>query len=29
MQMSQIWSKADFDGLNETGHKGDMVPFSP
>jgi|TARA_B100000809_G_scaffold137806_1_gene135299 prepilin-type processing-associated H-X9-DG protein len=22
MQMSQVWSKADFDGLNETGHKG-------
>lgn len=22
MQMGQVWSKADFDGLNETGHKG-------
>ena len=22
MQMGQVWSQADFDGLNETGHKG-------
>ena len=22
MRMGQVWSKADFDGLNETGHQG-------
>jgi len=22
MLMGQVWSKADFDGLNETGHEG-------
>jgi len=22
MRMGQVWSKADFDGLNETGHEG-------
>ena len=22
MEMGQVWSKASFDGLNETGHQG-------
>ena len=22
MKMGQVWSKADFDGFNETGHHG-------